>query len=252
MGPRGRAALKQWVAGGGRLVTMAGGTELAASMGLTSARLRSPDSDIPGSLVHAVVYDGPLARGVGDDVWSFFNYDNVMHAPAASVAVRYPVFKSREWRISGFSRGAKELAKSAAVVDERYGDGRVVSFAADPNFRGYTDGTQQLLWNAVYGPNPQVKAGLDHARARRAAAVRAAGDLRHYANQMVVTLRPEAQAKAEDLFAQYGARAKSAELRGGLVQYRIRMRSAEESPFARTLLNDLAALGDDVLAVRLP
>ena len=36
------------------------------------------------------------------------------------------------------------------------------------------------------------------------------------------------------------------------MQYRIRMRSAEESPFARTLLNDLAALGDDVLAVRLP
>lgn len=252
LGPRGRAALKHWVANGGRLVTMAGGTELAARMELTSARLRSPSSDIPGSLLRTVVEPGPLSRGVGDSVWTFFNYDNVMKARPASVAVRYPAFHSKQWSLSGFARGAKELAKTAAVVDERYGAGRVVSFAADPNFRGYTSGTQKLLWNAVYGPNPSGKAAVPGIERLRAAAARAAADLRHYTNQMVVTVRAEAQAKAEQVFAGYRAPAKAAVLPGGIVQYRIRMASAEESSFARSLLSDLAALGDDVLAVRLP
>ena len=61
MGKKGRHALKQWVRNGGRFVTMAGGTELAARMGLTSARLRSPRSDVPGSLIRAEVRPGPLA-----------------------------------------------------------------------------------------------------------------------------------------------------------------------------------------------
>ena len=57
-----------------------------------------------------------------------------------------------------------ELAKTAVVVDERYGAGRVVAFAGEPNFRGFTDGTQKVLWNAVYGPDPAAMA-----RARRRA-----------------------------------------------------------------------------------
>ena len=69
---------------------------------------------------------------------------------------------------------------------------------------------------------------------------------------MVITLQADASAKAAQFIDQYRAAAKSAVLANGLVQYRIRMRSAEESPFARSLLDDLARLGDQVLAVRLP
>jgi len=40
------------------------------------------------------------------------------------------------------------------LVDEPMGDGRTIVFSVDPNFRAWTEGTQQILWNAILGPNP--------------------------------------------------------------------------------------------------
>jgi hypothetical protein len=252
MGPRGRQALKHWVGQGGRLITMAGGTELAARMELTTARLRSPESDVPGSLIRARVAPGPLARGVGDSVWSFYDYDNVMRARPASVAVSFPAANSPLWQISGFSRGARELAGTAVVVDERYRGGRVVSFAADPNFRGLTDGTQKLLWNAIYGADPVADRGVVRLPAKRAKAAEAASELRRYDSRMIVTLEASAASAARHIFAGYGLSPRATGLKGGVVQFRIPMDSAEESTFARGLATDLAGLGDRLLAVRLP
>jgi hypothetical protein len=65
LGADGRRALRTWIRDGGRLVTMRGSTELAARLGLTSARLRAPESDIPGSLIRAKVSPGPLRSGSG-------------------------------------------------------------------------------------------------------------------------------------------------------------------------------------------
>jgi Zinc carboxypeptidase len=252
MGKAGRKALKLWVRNGGRLVTMSGGTEVAAQMGLTSARLRSPRSDVPGSLIRAQVRPGPLAHGVGNTVWDFYEYDNVMKAPNRYVAVRYPSRHSPQWQISGFARKARELGGTAAVVDEPYGRGRVVSFAADPNFRGYTDGTQKILWNAVYGASPQFKGAPAVTPAQRRAAERAASQLRTYASRMVVTVRASVADQVAGMFGKVGRSPKATKLGPDVVQFRIPMASAEESPIAAGLVARLKTLGDDVLAVRLP
>jgi hypothetical protein len=252
MGHNGRQALRHWIANGGRLVTMAGGTELAARMGLTTARLKSPKSDIPGSLIRAKLAGGPLARSVGDSVWSFFDYDFVMHAAKRSVAVKFPAANSRLWSISGFARGARELANTAVVVDEGYRKGRVVSFAADPNFRGYTDGTQKIVWNAIYRGDPASLARIPHVDAKRRIAAKATEDLRLYASRMVVTLRAGARTTAEQVFSDHGLSPTATQLTADTIQYRIPMASAEESPIARNLVNDLGTLGNQILAVRLP
>jgi hypothetical protein len=257
LGERGRLALKRWVDHGGRLVTMGASTQLAAHLGLTTARLRSPRSDIPGSLIHARVHNGPLSRGVGNDVWSFYEYDNVMHAPPADVAVSFPSARSRLWRISGYARGARELAGSAVVVDQAYGRGRVVAFAADPNYRAYTDGTQKILWNAIYGGNPTFaklggparQAAIDRAREM---AVRASSDLRSYANKMVITVRAEGSSDVADLIARYHHPVTPVSVGDGLVQYLVRTGPAEESRFANLLAQDLAANVPSVVSVRLP
>jgi hypothetical protein len=40
------------------------------------------------------------------------------------------------------------------MTDEPTGQGRVVLFASEPNFRAYTTGIQKVLWNALFGANP--------------------------------------------------------------------------------------------------
>ncbi len=257
LGERGRKKLKHWVANGGRLITMGGSTELAAHLGLTTARLKSPTSDVPGSLIHAKVNPGPLSRGVGDNVWSFYEYDNVMHAAKKDVAVSFPSAKGKMWQISGFSRGARELAGTAVVVDERFGQGRVVSFAADPNYRGYTDGTQKILWNAIYGGNPDFAglrstAGQPSLDVQRARAARAATQLRSYANKMVITAQASASSDIANVIASYGRPSQQVSLGHGLVQYLVRTGSAEESRFAAALAQDLEAMGPSVVALRVP
>ena len=252
LGRQGRQALRHWVADGGRLVTMAGATELAARMELTTARLRSPESDVPGALVRARMSGGPLAGGVGDTVWSFYYYDYVMRAAKKSVSVRFPAGNSRYWAISGFARGARELARTAVAVDERYRRGRVVAFAADPNFRGFTAGTQRIVWNAIYRRDPVDLQQVARREAARRLAAQAAQELRRYTNRMVITIDADVQSAAEQALGRYDLGPTATRLAANIVQYRIPMGSVESSPFAAHLLSDLAALGDGVLAVRLP
>ena len=152
LGKKGVQVLRDWVAAGGRLVGLSEGAVLAGRLGVTGATFASPTSDIPGSLVRASVGSGPLAAGVGSTVWNFVEYDPVLRAAdPASVAVSY---QPATFALSGFAEGEDELVGTAAVTDEGYGDGRVVLFASDPNFRAFTDGTQKILRNAVLGPDP--------------------------------------------------------------------------------------------------
>lgn len=257
LGPKGRKVLKHWVANGGRLITIGGATELAARVGLTTAKIRSPRSDIAGALIRAKVKAGPLSKGVGDSVWSFFDYADVMHAPDKDVAVAYPSRKSKLWQLSGYARGESELAGTAMVVDESYGKGRVVSFAADPNYRGYTDGTQKILWNAIYGANPRFvhhhgpadQRALTLARARAAAAV---SQLRSYAGKLVITAQASASSDVSALIAKYGSKAQVVSVGHGLVQFLVRVGDPEISRFATPLVQDLSGLGAEVVSVRFP
>ena len=257
LGPDGRRSVREWLGDGGRLVGLRGGTELAARLQLTTARLSSPTSDVPGSLVRARTRNGPLARGVGRSVWSFYEYDNVMRVTdPRSAAVRYPAAASSGFFVSGFEEGAEELGGTAAVVDEPYGDGRVVVFAAEPNFRAFTDGTQKVLWNAIYRSDPARASGgarlsssqQDQARGRSA---RAAEKLVRLDGQMLVTVRADAAEPASAVLRGRGLKPTVQRVPGG-VRYVVDIESSEESPVARRVARDLKRLGSDVVALRMP
>jgi hypothetical protein len=81
-----------------------------------------------------------------------------MRANGAPAPLRFPTSDSGDAFHSGYAVGIENLAGSAAVVDERVGDGRTVAFGFEPNFRAFTDGTQKLLRNAILGPDPAVAA----------------------------------------------------------------------------------------------
>ena len=120
LGAAGGRALRRWLADGGRMVAWKGGTELAARMALTSARLTDPTSDVPGSLFRVRIDpESPLSRGLGEDAYMFYEYDPLMQVADPGLApVSYPRPRSPEWFVSGFARGARELGRTAAVVDE--------------------------------------------------------------------------------------------------------------------------------------
>jgi len=251
LGPDGQEAVRDWVAAGGRFVGMRAGTELAAKLGLTTARLAAPTSDIPGSLIRAKVTYGPLAKGVGRTVWSFYEYDNVMTADPAVTPVTFPAVDSPTWFISGYQRGAEELAGTATVVDERYGDGRVVVFAGEPNFRGFTDGTQKIVWNAVYGRDTTAAVATG-VRDDRKAASRAVKGLRSYDDRLVVTVRTTARDQVLATFRHYGLSPRAVRVGDDLIQYRVPTGPSEQSRYARSLARDLAEIGPGIRSMRVP
>jgi hypothetical protein len=89
----------------------------------------------------------PLADGVGRSVWVMFSGDDTVSVRPSAAPLRYP----DDPATSGLALHTQRLAGEPAAVDEAFGRGRVVLFPFDLNFRGMTQGTQRILWNAIYG-----------------------------------------------------------------------------------------------------
>jgi Zinc carboxypeptidase len=246
LGAAGQQALVDWVEGGGRYVGWRGGTRLAAGLGITTATLAEPTSDIPGSLLRVRVdRDNPLGEDVGPFAWAFYEYDLVMRASdPAHAAVAYPPADHPDFFVSGFAAGEEELGGTAAVVDEPVGDGRAVLFSFEPNFRAFTDGTQKLLRNAVLGPAPEAAATGAADRAAEVAEARAAaGRLSDLHRPIRLTVAAAGAAGAERLLRGFGARFETRRA-GGQVHYRIanpRGLGLDEHPFAADLARRLHA-----------
>jgi hypothetical protein len=150
LGPRGIRTLRAWVRNGGRYVGYKfGGALLADRLDLTSARFRNSPYSIEGTLIRVrVKRSSPLSDGVGGRVWVMFSDDDTMAVRPGAAPMRYP---AAGLRTSGLALHTQRLAGQPAAVDERFGRGRVILFPYDLNFRGVTQGTQRLLWNAIFG-----------------------------------------------------------------------------------------------------
>jgi len=155
LGKEGKRALVDWVNAGGRYVGYRGGAELATRYGISTAQLQQPNTVIPGSLIRVELdQSSPLADGVGDFAWVMYDGDRILNPGGGTAPVTYPAFGSPDFAVSGLPTGADRLGGTAAVVDEPIGSGRTIVFSVDPNYRAWTEGTQQILWNAILGPNP--------------------------------------------------------------------------------------------------
>ncbi len=150
LGPTGVAALTDWVDAGGRYVGYKfGGALLADRLDLTTARFRDSPYQIEGTLIRVHVdRSSPLAEGVGGSVWVMFSDDDTIRVRPSAAPLRYP---SAGLATSGLALNTQHLAGQPAAVDEAFGDGRVVVFPYDLNFRGMSQGTQRVLWNAIFG-----------------------------------------------------------------------------------------------------
>ena len=250
LGAKGKKALVAWVNAGGRLIAWEGSAEVATRIGASTAVLQMSHTNMPGSLVRIAMDEtGPLAEGVGPFAWAMFEDDPVMAPGDGTEAAVFPDASSEDFFVSGLDSGATQLGGTSAVVDEGVGQGRATIFTFDPVFRGWTDGTQRILWNAITGPDPfpgtAPRAGsparVDEERAARAAALR----LPQVAAPFRLTVSRADARDTTRVLTSLGASWVRARVPGGVLFLIANPRelTAEEHPFVSRLPEALAARG---------
>jgi hypothetical protein len=254
LGAKGKKALVAWVNGGGRLIAWEGSAEVATRIGASTAVLHVAHTNMPGSLVRIALDEtSPLAERVGPFAWAMFEDDPVMAPGRGEEAAAFPPASSEDFFVSGLDSGAEQLGGTSAVVDEAVGQGRATVFTFDPVFRGWADGTQRILWNAIAGPDPftgaVARAGslarVEEERAARSAALR----LPQVAAPFRLTVAPTDAGATTEVLARFDARWVLMRVPGGMLFLIANPRelSAEEHPFVAKLPGALAWEG---IAVR--
>ncbi|MFP4081919.1 MAG: M14 family zinc carboxypeptidase [Candidatus Aminicenantes bacterium] len=133
------------------------GEEEAAEPEAASVEQLSVQSQpmVPGAILRAKVYPHHyLSYGYGEDVpvlmWSNLVFSTPQH-------VGVPVFfaEADQALVAGFAfpDSVDKLAGTPYLMDEVRGQGHVILYADDPNFRLYWDGLTRLFFNSVFFSN---------------------------------------------------------------------------------------------------
>ncbi|MCW2991865.1 MAG: carboxypeptidase, partial [Solirubrobacterales bacterium] len=156
LSPAALTTLQAWVRAGGTLVGWRGrGITLAQAAGVSAVTIPpSPASlQIPGVVIRvALDPSDPVAAGEEAEGFVFNDSDPLLAANGATVIARYP--GHARFFTSGHADGTASLEGRPAATDEAVGAGRVVLFSFDPTFRGYVEGTERLVGNALLAPRP--------------------------------------------------------------------------------------------------
>ncbi|HEX5015164.1 MAG TPA: M14 family zinc carboxypeptidase [Candidatus Limnocylindrales bacterium] len=260
LGSKGKKALRDWVNSGGRIVAWQGGALVASRAGISTAQFSTSNTNAPGALVRVSLDpSSPLADGVGATDWVMYQDDDVMKPGLGRAFATFPSSSSDDFATSGLTLGINALAGTAAVADEAVGQGRVVSFSFDPNFRAWTQGTQRLLWNAIVGSDPAFVgtaplAGSKERAAAEKAALDSAAKVVDFGSAIRVRVKAADAAATAKILARHGAEVARVDL-GGEVLFLVANRkdlSAEESTLFAPIIRNLEKAGIDVLAASVP
>ncbi|MCK5652888.1 MAG: hypothetical protein KAJ42_15980 [Gemmatimonadetes bacterium] len=162
IGEAGVAALEDFVAKGGSVVTLGSSTDLAIRywdlpVKNMSEGLSQDEFLVPGSVVNVLSeVQHPLAWGMAAETHGYFSRSPFFSVGAStpemklSVALRYP---HQDIRASGWLRGEEHLAGRAAAVQADVGPngGKLVLLGLRPQHRAQTHATFKLLFNALVG-----------------------------------------------------------------------------------------------------
>src|SRR5262249_14202874 len=166
IGKEGVRALKDFVDKGGTLIALARASEVAmgeefnlpvrnALAGTGGRPLPQSDFNIPGSLLRVYVdAQHPVGYGMPKEVAAFVDQPLAFQTTAPppdtqrSVIAWYPA-DAKDMLLSGYAHGAERLERKAAAVSFTRGKGKVVMFGFRVQHRAQTEGTFQMLFNAI-------------------------------------------------------------------------------------------------------
>ncbi len=159
LGEDGSDAVREFVEAGGRMVVVEEAAEFAVDLfglGVTNPVAGLPNTEfyVPGSLLRVELADDPLSAGYDGStpVW-YWRSSRAFAVEDERVEVvgRYgadPV-------VAGWVLGPDRLAGRPALLRARVGDGEVVLFGFQPNYRGQSIVTWPLFFNALAGRGPE-------------------------------------------------------------------------------------------------
>ena len=253
--------IRSWIEAGGTYVGTArpgaaGGTPFAVQAGFTTASFGDPGAlQVPGTMFRVELDpSSPLTTGAPKAAyWYHLGEDPLLPSQSGTNVVRYPRRPPEFW-FSGYAEGAEVLRGTVGLVEEALGDGRVILFSGEPNYRAYTDAQSFILANALASArSAHPPGGADVGSARFAEAVAGA---RASVGPMIGPGRPirlavpaSAGEAAARVLRELGAR--------GVIVRRIadtafltvpnpRGLDVEEHPFAYRMLAELRAAGIEV------
>ncbi|MEJ7812393.1 MAG: M14 metallopeptidase family protein [Gemmatimonadaceae bacterium] len=164
--------LRQFLEGGGTIITEGSSGNLAYHLGLpvanqltdsaTSRPLPRERYYVPGSVLQVRVDNAsPLAYGVGTDGKLDVFFDNnpvfTLAPDAAQKGVRRVAwFENAAPLRSGWAWGQRYLDGGTQAIEATVGKGQLFVFAPEITFRGQPAGTFKLLFNGIYYGNAET------------------------------------------------------------------------------------------------
>jgi len=165
IGDEGVAALRDFLAQGGTLVTLGAACDLAIErLGVPLKNLKAgltrDQHFAPGTILKIEV-DTSHPLGYGMDAASYGFYNNSpffglvegFSSQKLSVVARYP---NTDVVASGWLKGEDLMAGRAAVVAVDMNPGRIVLFGLRPQHRAQTHATFPMLFNALYSSTSET------------------------------------------------------------------------------------------------
>ena len=159
--------IKRFLDAGGTVLTIGSSTALAQMLGLpigdhlteklangNERKLPSEKFYVPGSVLEVAVDNThPLAYGMDKRADIFFDDSPVFRLkPEAALGGVKPVawFSSAQPLRSGWAWGQHHLEGGVAVAEAKVGEGKLLLFGPEINFRAQPHGTFKLLFNGLY------------------------------------------------------------------------------------------------------
>ena len=155
LGEAGGSAVQAFVEGGGRVIAIEAATEYVSDMfglGVSDLTDRLPNTEfyIPGSILRLELDpESNMSQGMRSEISSWYWRSSMafdVDDPRVRVAARYG---SGDPLLSGWVLGGEHIAGQPSILEADIGDGSVVLFGFQPNYRAQTMATWPLLFNAI-------------------------------------------------------------------------------------------------------
>ena len=156
LGEDGRAAVREFVEAGGRLVVMEQATEFAIGLfgldvGNAVADLDNTEFYVPGSILRVDLESDPVTAGYDGSTAAWYWRSSRAFTVGDDRVEVLGRYSPDDPVVAGWVLGPERLAGQGALLRARIGRGEVILFGFQPNYRGQSIVTWPLFFNAISG-----------------------------------------------------------------------------------------------------